>query len=191
MKIAKNHLSILAVNCDPVNAKGYVLVTWNIIHNTMAIKQPNSRMCFICGLENPIGLHLHFYETEPGTVESIYSAPDHFQGFPGVLHGGIVAAILDEVSARTLIGTDAENSRFMFTAKLELKYRRNVPINRALRIIGRAGKSRSKSAEAWAGIYDNETDELLAEGNALLIDVPQDQFDLSRPDELGWKVYPE
>ena len=157
----------------------------------MAIKQPNSRMCFICGLENPIGLHLHFYETEPGTVESIYSAPDHFQGFPGVLHGGIVAAILDEVSARTLIGTDAENSRFMFTAKLELKYRRNVPINRALRIIGRAGKSRSKSAEAWAGIYDNETDELLAEGNALLIDVPKDQFDLSRPDELGWKVYPE
>src|SRR6266545_1562360 len=49
-------------------------------------KQPNSRMCFICGLENPIGLHLHIYETEPGIVESTYFAPEHFQGYPGVLH---------------------------------------------------------------------------------------------------------
>jgi acyl-coenzyme A thioesterase PaaI-like protein len=157
----------------------------------MTIKQPNSRMCFICGLDNPIGLHLHFYETQPGIIESIYTAPDHFQGYPGVLHGGIVAAILDEVSGRSQMGTDSTNSRFMFTARLEIKYRRNVPINRALKIVGRAGKARSKAAEAWAGIYDNETDELLAEGNALLIDVPADQFDITRLDELGWKVYPD
>lgn len=38
-------------------------------------KQPNSRMCFICGLENPIGLHLHIYETAPGLVETTYTAP--------------------------------------------------------------------------------------------------------------------
>ena len=148
-------------------------------------------MCFICGLQNPIGLHLHIYETAPGHVESTYIAPDHFQGYPGVLHGGIVAAILDEISARTHMGSDAEAARFMFTAKLEVKYRRNVPINRILKIVGKAGKSKSSSAEAWAGIYDDETNELLAEGNALLIDVPKEQFDLSRLDELGWKVYPD
>ena len=60
------------------------------------IKQPNSKMCFICGVENPVGLHLHIYETEPGVVETKYIAPEHFQGYPGVLHGGIVAAILDD-----------------------------------------------------------------------------------------------
>ena len=157
----------------------------------MSTKQPNSRMCFICGLENPVGLHLHFFETAPGNIESIYTAPDHFQGYPGVLHGGIVAAILDEVSGRSHMGSEAEKPRFMFTAKLEVKYRRNVPINRRLKIVGKAGKARSKSAEAWAGIYDAETDELLAEGNTLLIDVRPEQFDISRLDELGWKVYPE
>lgn len=157
----------------------------------MNIKQPNSHMCFICGLENPVGLHLHIYETSPGVVETTYTAPDHFQGYPGVLHGGIVAAILDEISSRAHIGSDAENPRFMFTAKLEVKYRRNVPIGRALKIVGKAGKSKARSAEAWAGIYDAETNELLAEGATLLIDVPQEQFDLSRLDELGWKVYPE
>ena len=148
-------------------------------------------MCFICGLENPVGLHLHIYETEPGVVESTYTAPGHFQGYPGVLHGGIVGAIIDEISGRALMGNDPLNPRFMFTARLEVKYRKNVPIEKLLKIIGKAGKSKSRSAEAWAGIYDAETDELLAEGTTLLMNVPADQIDRSSLDELGWKVYPE
>ncbi len=79
----------------------------------------------------------------------------------------------------------------MFTAKLEIKYRKNVPIGIPLRIVGRAGKSRAKSAEAWAGIYDSRTEELLAEANALLINVPPEQFNDSDLERLGWKVYPE
>ena len=148
-------------------------------------------MCFICGMENPIGLHLHIYEVEPGVVETNYIAPEHFQGYPGVLHGGIVGAIIDEISGRALMGGDPMNPRFMFTARLEVKYRRNVPIGRPLRIIGKAGKSKSRSAEAWAGIYDFETNELLAEGTTLLMNVPADQIDSSSLSELGWKVYPE
>ncbi len=147
-------------------------------------------MCFICGLENPVGLHLHIYETEPGVVETTYIAPEHFQGYPGVLHGGIVGAIIDEISGRALMG-DPTNPRFMFTARLEVKYRKNVPIGKPLKIIGRAGKTKSRSAEAWAGIYEAGTGELLAEGNTLLMNVPADQIDLSTLDALGWKVYPE
>ena len=154
-------------------------------------RQPNSRYCFICGMENPVGLHLHIYETAPGEVESFYIAPEHFQGYPGVLHGGIVAALIDEISGRAHMGSDPMDPRFMFTAKLEVKYRRNIPIGRQLKIIGRAGKSRAKSAEAWASIYDAETNELLAEGSTLLIDVPAEQFDKSRLNELGWKIYSE
>jgi len=157
----------------------------------MKIKQPNSKMCFICGLENPIGLHLHIYETEPGVVETTYTAPDHFQGYPGVLHGGIVGALIDEISVRAHMGSDPEDPRFMFTAKLEVKYRRNVPVGKPLKIIGKAGKSKARSAEAWGGIYDAETNELLAEGSTLLINVPEEQFDKSRLSELGWKVVPE
>jgi hypothetical protein len=60
-----------------------------------------------------------------------------------------------------------------------------------LKIVGKAGKSSARSAEAWAGIYDAESDELLAEGTTLLMDVPADQFDKSRLSALGWKVYPD
>ena len=87
------------------------------------------------------------------------------------------------------MGSDPMQPRFMFTARLEVKYRKNVPTGKELKIIGKAGKSKAKSAEAWAGIYDADTNELLAEGNTLLIDVPADQFDISRLNELGWKVY--
>ena len=157
----------------------------------MKIKQPNSKMCFICGLENPVGLHLHIYESEPGVIETSYTAPDHFQGYPGVLHGGIVGAIIDEISGRAHMGSDPNSPRFMFTAKLEVKYRKNVPVGKPLKIIGKAGKTKARSAEAWAGIYDAETNELLAEGNTLLINVPEGQLDMSTLDELGWKVVPE
>ncbi len=138
-----------------------------------------------------MGLRLHIYETAPGIVESEYTAPEHFQGYPGVLHGGIVAAILDEISGRAQMGSDPKHPRFMFTGKLEIKYRKNVPIGKKLKIIGKAGASKRKLAEAWAGIYDYETNELLAEANAIHIDVPQDRLDTSRLEELGWKVYPD
>jgi acyl-coenzyme A thioesterase PaaI-like protein len=155
------------------------------------VKQPNSRHCFVCGMENPVGLHLHIYEVEPGVVEAEYTAPEHFQGYPGVLHGGIVATLLDEISGRAHMGSDPAQPRFMFTGKMEVKYRRNVPVGKPLRIVGRAGRTRGRAAEAWSGIYAAATGELLAEGSATLINVPTGQFDTSQLDRLGWRVYPD
>ena len=146
-------------------------------------------MCFICGVNNLVGLKLKIYEVEPGTVETTYTAPQHFQGYPGVLHGGIVASILDEVSGRAHLGNPAQ-PRFMFTAKLEVKYRQNVPIGQPLRIVGKAGKVKGRMAEGWAGIYDQQGT-LLAEGNTLLIDVPEEMLKDADHEALGWKVYPD
>jgi acyl-coenzyme A thioesterase PaaI-like protein len=153
------------------------------------IKQPNSRMCFICGVENPIGLKLKIYQASPGVIETTYTAPEHFQGYPGVLHGGIVASILDEISGRALMG-DASAPRFMYTGKLQVRYRRNVPIGKPLRIVGKAIKSKVKSAEGWAGIYDQDGN-LLAEASTLLIDLPKETIDTTNLEELGWRIYPE
>jgi acyl-coenzyme A thioesterase PaaI-like protein len=153
------------------------------------IKQPNSRHCFVCGIENPVGLKLKIYQTGPGVIETSYTAPDHFQGYPGVLHGGIVASILDEISGRAHMG-DPSAPRFMFTGKLEVKYRKNVPVGARLKIIGKAGNSKGKMAEGWAGIYD-ESGALLAEATTLLVDVPTVLLDSADLEELGWKVYPD
>ncbi len=65
--------------------------------------QPNSRYCFLCGVENPIGLNLRFYEAEDGHVEARFTPKEEHQGYPGVLHGGITSALLDETIGRTLV----------------------------------------------------------------------------------------
>jgi acyl-coenzyme A thioesterase PaaI-like protein len=150
-------------------------------------KQASGRMCFVCGVENPVGLHLKFYETGPGEVTVDFTAPEHYQGYPGVLHGGIVASILDETAGRALMGIFP--SRFMFTAKLEVKYRKNVLVGAPLKIIGKAGKDRGRMAEGWSGIY-NADGELLAEANVLLVDMPNPP-DPSELESIGWKVYPD
>ena len=142
-------------------------------------------------MENPIGLHLHIYQTAPGEVESSYTAPDHFEGYPGILHGGIVAAIIDDISCHTQIGSDLEHPRFMFSAKMEVKYRHNVPTGKLLKIRAKSIKSRGRTAEAWAGIYDAESNDLLAEGTTVLVDVPEGLVDKNKLNELGWKVYPD
>lgn len=152
------------------------------------MKQPNSKHCFVCGRENPFGLKLNFYETAPGEVQVEYTVPEHYQGYPGVVHGGVVAAMLDEVTGRVHMGGDPP--RFMFTARLDVRYRKNVPVGQPLRIIGHAGKSREKTAIATAQIFGQDG-ELLAEAEAVLVNVPdeiKDQVDL---EELGWKVYPD
>lgn len=150
-------------------------------------KQANSRSCFVCGVENPIGLHLKFYFTSPEEVAASFTASQEYQSYPGVLHGGIIAALLDETGGR--VHLHGYPPRFMYTAKLEIRFRKNVPIGQPLTIIGRAGKTRSRMAESWAGIFAADGS-LLAEANALYVDVPQPP-DASALDDFGWKVYPD
>jgi acyl-coenzyme A thioesterase PaaI-like protein len=152
------------------------------------MKQASSRHCFVCGVANPFGLHLSFYQVEPGQVEAHITLPDQYQGYPGVVHGGIVAAMLDEVTGRSHMGS--EPPRFMYTARLEVRYRKNVPVGQPLRLVGLAGKSRGRTAAATGAIYDQDG-VLLAEADALLVDIPGDVIDNTDLEILGWKVYPD
>lgn len=150
-------------------------------------KQPNSRRCFVCGVDNPFGLQLKFYDLAPGEVQAEYTVPERYQGYPGVVHGGIVAAMLDEVTGRAFMGP-VDAPRFMYTARLEVRYRKNVPVGQPLRILGHAGKNRRQTAIATGEIFGPEGD-LLAEADVLLVNVPESVIENTNLDELGWKVY--
>jgi acyl-coenzyme A thioesterase PaaI-like protein len=157
---------------------------------TLPQKQANSENCFVCGLSNPSGLHLHFYQTAPGEVTAETVLPEHYQGYPGVVHGGIVAAMLDEVSGRSQMGDDFDHPRFMFTARLDVKYCKNVPVGEPIRLVGRAGQTRGRTATASGAIYDADGN-LLAQAEALLVNVPAKILDSIDLDALGWRVVPE
>lgn len=152
------------------------------------MKQPNSHYCFVCGVANPCGLHLTFYASGPGESTAHYTVPEQYQGYPGVVHGGVVAAMLDEAAGRSHMGIDPQKPRFMYTAKLEIRYRKNVPVGQPLRVVGRAGSTKGKLATATSAIYD-QAGVLLAEADALLVDVPADTLNGINLEEIGWKVY--
>jgi uncharacterized protein (TIGR00369 family) len=149
-------------------------------------RQPNSHHCFVCGVNNSFGLKITFTNSGPGEISAEYTVPEQYQGYPGVVHGGIVAAMLDEMAGRSHMGGDPP--RFMYTARLEIHYRRNVPVGEPLHLVGKAGKSRRRTATATSAIYDAEGN-LLAEADALLVDVPEEVVNSTDLDELGWKVY--
>ena len=148
--------------------------------------QPNSQQCFVCGVDNKYGLQMKFYDTGPGEVIAEYLVPDRYQGYPGVVHGGIVAAMLDEVAGRTHMGNNPP--RFMYTARLNIRYRKHVPTGALLHMVGRIGKSRGRTATATSVIY-GPNGEMLAEAEALLVDVPSDVLESVDLDALGWQVY--
>ena len=152
------------------------------------MKQPNSNQCFVCGRQNPYGLHLIFHETAPGEVAVEYTVPEQFQGYPGVVHGGVVAAMLDEVIGRTHMG--GFPPRFMFTARLDIRYRKNVPVGKPLTIIGHAINSRERTATATGQIFGPEG-ELLAEADGMLVNVPEGLVENVDLETIGWMVDPD
>jgi acyl-coenzyme A thioesterase PaaI-like protein len=107
-----------------------------------------------------------------------------------VVHGGIVAAMLDEISGRAHMGDDPDKPRFMFTARLELRYRKNVPVGQPLHLVGKALKSKGRTATASGQIFGPDGT-LLAEAEALLVDVPGEALEEDMLESLGWRVYPE
>jgi hypothetical protein len=78
--------------------------------------------------------------------------------------------------------------RFMFTARLDVRYRKNVPLETPLRIVGRVQKSKSRTVTSTGVIYGPAGD-ILAEADALLVDAPMDALSEAELEDLGWKVY--
>ena len=101
-----------------------LMMTRTAIENRNMNKQPNSEMCFVCGRNNPVGLHMRFHDDGESKVASEFTVPDHYQGYPGIVHGGVLAAMLDEVVARVSMIGDPHH--FMISVKLAVLYRHPV-----------------------------------------------------------------
>jgi acyl-coenzyme A thioesterase PaaI-like protein len=151
-------------------------------------KQPSSLHCFVCGVENPAGLHQTFYDQPDGTVVSEITVPDRYQGYPGVVHGGILASMLDEVAGRAAMQGDT--TRLMMTARMEIRYRKPVPIGQPLHLVGRIGKSRGRLTIVHGEVRLPDGS-LATEAELLLSDIPAGYSGAAAFDQVGWRVYPD
>jgi uncharacterized protein (TIGR00369 family) len=109
-----------------------------------------SRGCYVCGVENATGLHARFFELEGGELLGVFTPRHDHQGYPGRLHGGVAATILDETIGRAISIGDA--NAFGVTVELTVRYRRPVPLDREVRAIARITKDSGRMFEGTGEI---------------------------------------
>lgn len=114
--------------------------------------------CFGCGPEHDIGLRVRTFSAGAEVLAPIV-VPRRFEGPPGVAHGGIVAAYLDEVMAGAAVN---HTGKPYLTGELSVRYVKGTPIERPLLGRGRAVRDSGKYLELEAVIEDWETREVVA-----------------------------
>lgn len=131
--------------------------------------------CFVCGQRNPFGLHLVFQQ-EQGSIVADFQPREEHQGFPGVVHGGIVAAVLDETLGRTSLLS--EHPEWTMTGKLEIRYRKYVPFGPLLRVRATLESARRRMLQA-RGVLTLAHDEstILAEATGIFLPLPDNVID--------------
>lgn len=103
-------------------------------------------MCLVCGTENSLGLQARFYPLENGELVAVFTPRQEHQGYPGRLHGGIAATMLDETIGRA-IAVGAGGTVWGVTAELQTRFRKPVPLEEELRVVARIDRDRGRLFE--------------------------------------------
>jgi acyl-coenzyme A thioesterase PaaI-like protein len=127
--------------------------------------------CFACGELNEHGLHLELHVDAEGYWTELTLEP-RFQGWESVAHGGIVASILDEVMAWSVIG----RGTWGVTARLNLAFKRPIPTGRPIRAEGWVTHDRRRTVNTAGHVLDGATSEVLATGEGTFMAVPPEQL---------------
>ncbi len=98
-------------------------------HTLRAATHPG---CFVCGSENPRGMRLRFQVEAMGKVEAIWMPSPEWEGFRGIVHGGVVSTVLDEAMSKAV----ASMPREALTAELRVRFRKPVRSSETLRVRG-------------------------------------------------------
>jgi uncharacterized protein (TIGR00369 family) len=109
-----------------------------------------SRMCMVCGVENPAGLQGRFFAVDGGELIGVFRPRREHQGYPGRMHGGIVSAILDETIGRAV--SVAEAQTWGVTVEFTVRFRKPVPLDQEVKAIGRITRNSSRVFEGTGEI---------------------------------------
>ncbi len=108
-------------------------------------------MCFVCGEKNDFGLHAKFYETETKELVALINPSEQHQGYPGRMHGGIAATILDETMARCICNGRDEQI-WGVTIELHTRFRKPVPLGQEIKVVARVISEGTRTFEGTGEI---------------------------------------
>jgi uncharacterized protein (TIGR00369 family) len=105
----------------------------DLVRETAEVASRSHPDCFVCSAGNLHGLHLRFSRHQDGGVSALFACDPAFQGYPGLLHGGIIAALLDGAMTHCLFAHGVE----CVTARLQVQYRRPIQAGLVARVQAR------------------------------------------------------
>lgn len=149
-------------------------------------KQQNSKMCLVCGLDNHLGLKASFYELGNDELVAIFKPLEQHQSYPGRLHGGIAGTILDETIGRAIM--IKEEDIWGVTVELNIKYKKPIPLNEELKVVGRITKDSSRLFEGTGEIILKNGDIAVAAWGKYLKMPIQKIANFNTEDKEEWQV---
>ena len=123
--------------------------------------------CFACGSLNTHGLQLELHAGD-GRCWTELELDRRFEGWEGIAHGGIVSTILDEVMAWALV----DNDSWGVTARMQVEFKRPVPIGRRIRGEGRVVDVRRRIVRAEGVLLDADDGTVLATAEGTFVAAP-------------------
>jgi uncharacterized protein (TIGR00369 family) len=132
----------------------------------------DDRACFVCGERNPAGLKLRLeIDRERGASAAEVTFPEHFQGWAKVVHGGFLAAVLDEA----MIYAAGAKGLKCVTGEMTVRYVRPASTGAAYKLKGRVIEDKGRIVLAESELLDGEGREV-ARASGKLIKVRGDRF---------------
>jgi acyl-coenzyme A thioesterase PaaI-like protein len=125
----------------------------------MSDRQRPPRLCYACGNANERGLHMQFRREGERTICD-YTPCDYQQGYPGRMHGGVVLTLIDEAMGWAVYHA----AKWGATARLNVRFRKPVPLDMPLRVEAWIVKDRARLIELRGEVRDS-AGALLAEGD--------------------------
>ena len=135
------------------------------------------QQCFGCGPTHEIGLRVRCFRAA-GEVLSPIVVPRRYEGPPGAVHGGIVAAYLDEVLAGAAVH---HTGRLYVTGELSVRYVKPTPVERPLLGRGHATRATPRYIDVEATLEDLETREIVARAKGRFFPMPAPSASFADP----------
>ncbi|UCD05056.1 MAG: PaaI family thioesterase [candidate division WOR-3 bacterium] len=149
-------------------------------------KQPNSKMCLVCGMKNPFGLKSFFYETDAKELIGVFTPVEEHQSYPNRMHGGIATAMLDETIGRAIL-MHHDKEIWGVTIEIITRFKKPMPLNEEIKVIGRITKEGSRFFEGTGELILNNG-EIAATAEGKYLKLPLDEIADFDREENEWRV---
>ena len=133
---------------------------------------PHTHSCFVCGESNPHGLKLRFHAEGNVVTAKFRPCPEHI-GFKGVVHGGLIATVLDEIMVWACA---VQTRRFAFCAELKVRFVNPLAPGEEGVVTSELVENRRNRIFATTATVQSATGELLAEGTGKYMPIKPEQL---------------